>query len=346
MIFLKQILHIDFSVTIQLRRATLPEDMLRAFGKLNVRSKIQFRIKDHKGKDETGEGIGVIRDVYTSFWKEILDTRFLGDRERVPLVVHDYFVEEWASIGLILVKGFLDCGYFPLNLCKAFVVNGLFGDEGLSNKILLESFMKYISKTEEVLVESALTAGQTSSVFDDDIFMNVLDKYRCRTRVSCMNVYAVFLELARQELVQKPYLMVCTWQNILTSIKEKLPDTKSVEDLYSSIKPTNIKVVRLLQVEPKTLAERDVFNYLKEYVMSLEMSMLRNFLYFTTGADVVLVPKIEIAFIAFASSAQRRPIAHTCAPLLEISAAYKSFPDFRDEFNKVLMKTDWGMDMA
>ena len=182
--------------------------MLEGFANFNVNigTKVQFKVIDHKGQEETGEGIGVVRDVYTSFWKEILDTRFLGDRERVPFVVHDYFVDEWATIGLILAKGLLDCGYFPLTLCKAFVVNCLFGVEGLSNKMLLESFLKYISKTEEVLVRSALTAGQTSNVFEDDIFVNVLDRYKCRTNVSCINVYGVILELARQELVQKPYL--------------------------------------------------------------------------------------------------------------------------------------------
>lgn len=324
----------------------MPEDMLQGFANVNIRSKIQFKLIDCTGKEETGEGIGVVRDAYTSFWREILDTRFLGNMQRVPLVVHDYFVEEWTTIGLILVKGFLDCGYFPLTLCKAFVINCLFGDESLPDKMLLNAFLKYISKTEERLVSSALTAGQTSNVFDDEFFQNILDRYRCRTKVSCMNVYGVFLELARQELVQKPYLMVCTWKNTLTPLKEKLPDAKAVEDLYSSMEPTNMKVVRLLQNEPKSLAERDVFSYLKEYVMNLEMNALKNFLYFTTGADVVLVSKIEISFIAFATRSQRRPIAHTCAPLLEISAAYTSFPDLRDEFNRVLARTDWGMDMA
>ena len=38
-----------------------------------------------------------------------------GEKERVPFARHDHFV------GRILVKGFVDVGYFPAFLSKAFV---------------------------------------------------------------------------------------------------------------------------------------------------------------------------------------------------------------------------------
>ena len=37
----------------------------------------------------------------------------LGERERVPFVRHDYFVQEWEAVGRILVKGFVSVSYFP-----------------------------------------------------------------------------------------------------------------------------------------------------------------------------------------------------------------------------------------
>eukprot|EP00111_Clytia_hemisphaerica_P011962 TCONS_00035134-protein len=157
-----------------------------------------------------------------------------------------------------------------------------------------------------------------------------------------MNVYGVVLELARQELIQKPYLMVVTWRNALVTIKRSFPDVKSIQDLYSKISPTNMKVVKLLEGNPKNIAERDVLSYLRQYVMGLETTLLKTFLHFVTGADIILVEKIEIMFIVFETINQRRPIAHTCQLFLEIASAYRSFSDLRDEFNMVLSKKRMG----
>ena len=34
-----------------------------------------------------------------------------------------------------------------------------------------------------------------------------------------MNVYGIILELAKQELVQKPYIMLCYWKKCLSALK-------------------------------------------------------------------------------------------------------------------------------
>ena len=53
-------------------------------------------------------GAGVERDIYSSAWKEILDGICIGERERVPIVHHDLYINEGNSIAKILVKGFMD----------------------------------------------------------------------------------------------------------------------------------------------------------------------------------------------------------------------------------------------
>ena len=320
------------------------KELIHAFKDVAINDNINFEVIDWRGQKEDGQGAGVVRDVYTSFWKEILDTHFLGDQERVPLIVHDFYVDEWTNIGKILVKGFKDCGYFPLNLSKAFIINCLFND--VPNEILLESFLKYIPKMESTVADIALKAGGSSTVFDDETFLDFLDRYGCRTRVTCSNVYGVMVELARQELIQKPYLMVCTWKQSLSSIKESFPSIQSITDLFAKAIPDNRKVIKLLEADPRNKAERDVFDYLREYVMGLEMGMLKKFLKFTTGADMILIEKIKISFVVFSNDVLRRPIAHTCAPMMELSSAYKSFPDFREELNNVLSANEWGMDFV
>ena len=38
---------------------------------------------------------------------------------------------------------------------------------------------------------------------------------------------------------------------------------------------------------------------------------------------------------------QRRPIAHTCGPLLKISNTYRNFCELREEFQHVLSTNAW-----
>ena len=80
-----------------------------------------------RGEKEPGVSARVERDVYSSAWKEILDGMHVGERESVLFVCHDLYINEWNSIARILVKGFIDTKYFPLQLCKAFIVHVLLG---------------------------------------------------------------------------------------------------------------------------------------------------------------------------------------------------------------------------
>ena len=93
-------------------------DLIKGFETISYTDKTKFVVTYHKGIVEVGVGIGVDRDGYSSFWKELMDSHFLGDRERVPLVVHNLFLTEWKVIGKILVKGFIDTQFLPLKLSK------------------------------------------------------------------------------------------------------------------------------------------------------------------------------------------------------------------------------------
>ncbi|KAF3859891.1 hypothetical protein F7725_000146 [Dissostichus mawsoni] len=63
--------------------------------------------------------------------------------------------------------------------------------------------------------------------------------------------------------------------------------------------------------------------------------MLSWFLRFCTGSDLFLGKEIIIDFTQI-QGFQRRPVAHTCGCVLELSIHYDSFPDFSSEMNKVL----------
>ena len=89
----------------------------------NVQDEIVYTIIEPHGNVESGMGSGVSRDVYSLFWAEVSDSYLIGTDQRVPFVQHDLYISEREAIGRILIKGYLDFGYFPIVLSYCFVNN-------------------------------------------------------------------------------------------------------------------------------------------------------------------------------------------------------------------------------
>ena len=99
---------------------------------------IEYVFIDARGKEEVGRGDGVARDIYSSFWIDVSNSLFTGEKRRAQFVRHDFFKKEWEVIGKILAKGFNDTGYFPKMISNSFVQYCFYGD--VSNTELLPSF--------------------------------------------------------------------------------------------------------------------------------------------------------------------------------------------------------------
>ena len=93
---------------IRVHRLKLRQDLTEAFREIRPHDKIMFEVIDARGEREEGTGTGLERDIYAMFWKEVLDILFVGCSERVLFIRHDNNIEEWAAIGNILGRGFLD----------------------------------------------------------------------------------------------------------------------------------------------------------------------------------------------------------------------------------------------
>ena len=63
----------------------------------------------------------------------------------------------------------------------------------------------------------------------------------------------------------------------------------------------------------------------------MQVTELRLFLRFVTGASVCILPKINVGFAW-------RPIAHTCDSTLELPTSYSNYEDFFAEFKAILRK--------
>ena len=93
-------------------------DLVEAFKTVSLSDTIRFIIINARGEKEPAVGAGVERDISSSAWKEILDDLCVGERERVPFLRHDLYINEWNSIAKIMVKGFIDTNIFHCNFAK------------------------------------------------------------------------------------------------------------------------------------------------------------------------------------------------------------------------------------
>ncbi|XP_028390701.1 uncharacterized protein LOC114515611 [Dendronephthya gigantea] len=328
---------------VKVHRSRICKDMVSYFQDESIlTSSIVFEIIDDRGIPEKGAGVGVARDVFSLFWKSFGDSMTIGERERVPFVRHDHFVSEWQAIGRILVLGYKMVSYFPLILSKAFMGYCLFGDS-VPDSAVISSFKKYLSVDEQELIEKCLNKQE----YDSEDLEDFLERFNCRTLINENNCLKVITEIAKQELIQKPHIMLSTWQLILSKLKAYAPfqSFDKLEALYESVKPTNKKVLQLLQAQPNTEGERDALKFLQRYIRGLDACNLGHFLRFTTGADILIVEHLTVSFVKF-DGVYKSPIAHTCGPVLELPSTFQDFCELRNTFNNILSKPDWELDIV
>ncbi|KAL7385502.1 hypothetical protein ABVT39_022786 [Epinephelus coioides] len=119
------------------------------------------------------------------------------------------------------------------------------------------------------------------------------------------------------------------------SLKAALPTVADLQGLYSEKTPTANKVLSLLSAEPTSAAQNKTMQHLRLFIRSLDSERLSKFLRFVTGADVLCVNKISIQF-SDDIGLQRRPVAYTCGPLLQLPCTYSNYTEFRREILSVI----------
>ena len=80
-----------------------------------------------------------------------------------------------------------------------------------------------------------------------------------------------------------------------------------------------------------------------QYIGSLKDFESTKLLRFLTGSDIIITENIEVSFSA-TEGLGRRPIAHTCAPLLKLPNSYRNFCELREEFTSILNAGNIGTD--
>ena len=92
--------------------------------------------------------------------------------------------------------------------------------------------------------------------------------------------------------------MADCWHGIFRGLltEAKLSTLEGVCSVYQSLEPTTKKVLDMLCALPDTNAECSALDYLKHFIRRLEISQLKSFLMFITGADAICVSYINVDF--------------------------------------------------
>lgn len=319
----------------KIHRSQIKEDLIKLFSDQAVmQEQLEFKILADNGKAEEGQGSGVKRDMFATFWQEIFTSLTVGSTEKVPCIRHDYQRKEWESIARILVFGFQCSGYFPISLSPLFLTVCVHGEEAITKEELLDSFMQYVTSDEKDVLQKCL-AGDLEC--DDEDLLDVLSSYKCYKLPTKTNLDCILTELAHQELIQKPRYVGECWGPILRSLSktERFSSLNKLKEFFLLMKPNAKKVIKTLKPRINQECDQQSFEFLKKFIKSLDPASLKIFLKFVTGSDVLVCDSIDVAF-TLSDGFERRPVAHTCSPLLEVPATYQSYSELTEEFNNIL----------
>ena len=225
---------------------------------------------------------------------------------------------------------------------KPFLVSCLYGEKKVDERMLIDSFMLYVSRDEASLINKAL-AHEAS--LDEEEFMDFLANFDCKRRVTELNLREIIHELAHKELIQKPQYVINCWKPILSQLKCYFPNPEALLSHYKVVIPTTSKVIGLLQADPSTPAEMETFSNFKRYIRGLDSTKLGAFLRFCTGSDTLVTDRIDIAFTQSAGVG-RVPVGHTCGFTLELPSTYENMCAMREEFNNILSADNWEMNFV
>ena len=331
------------NITLTLHRANILAEMISHFKDPEILlENLTFKLISPNGKLEVGDGEGVVRDCFAHFWSDFFDKCAVGNCVKVPFLRHDYGSDEWMAVGRIIVKGWTAVGYFPIRIASVVMEEALFKRTYSS---ITENFLDFVTSDAKEILSQCLT--NFASVDIDDL-MDVLEQHGSKRIPKFDNVVALIAEIAHKELIQEPRFIVDCWSSVFAQNKSTTMTLQELQLLYTEMKPNAKKVVKMLQFSDSlTVSENEVKNHLCRFVRELEYDMIEKFLRFCTGADMILSKNdiITVQFIQMAGLG-RRPIAHTCGRVLELSTQFENFLAFRSEFRNVLSGGFWDMDIV
>uniref|UniRef100_A0A7M5VC19 HECT domain-containing protein n=2 Tax=Clytia hemisphaerica TaxID=252671 RepID=A0A7M5VC19_9CNID len=317
-----------------IHRIKIVEDLIELFMDHSIMGyNLEFHVIDARGKEEKGIGIGVTRDVFTSFWNKFGVTNCTGFAEKVPIVRHTMTKKHWEAVGKILIYG-KKIGYFPIAISSIFITHTLFGEESISEADVIDGFWKFVSPEDKICIEEFMLKDTDES---RKRLLQILGQFQLHTKPTSENVLGLINEIAFQELIQKPNYIANIFRAVFYKCNKTIFATvESIQNFYLDKAPTNRKVIEHLSYrEPETLNQRNTLDYLIKFLRELSKADLLRFLTFVTALDLIGEDKILINIVP-EKQTPRGPLSRTCVPSLTLQDDYESYNVFEQEFKDIL----------
>ena len=324
------------------RREYLFEDVIELYKNKREQVLNEFPFQISYDKEKAIDTGGVCRDMFSAFWEDAYLRAFDGGSVLVPAVHPHVDMTIYPVLGTVLSYGFLSCGFLPIRLAFPVIAAIVHGPMvNVPDHILVKSFAAYLSSYESSVICEALqlvrTGQQTCfSAEQSSQLVYILSQLGCREIPRPSNLKRVIVEVARHELLIKPLGALHALRSGVPVTHHGLWNQLSVEELFALYNALNASPHQILSMikQPDELHpdEARVFHY---FVGNLNRDELSSFLRFVTGSSVCSAKEITISFNRLSGLA-RRPISHTCSCLLELSTCYYTYPDFADEFMRIL----------
>ena len=139
---------------------------------------------------------------------------------------------------------------------------------------MLDSFKNYVSIDERDTLINALESFEES-----DELLELLSAYHCYKKPKKENIDEIFVELAHQEIVQKPrYVSNCITEEFSKNRPKEFSSIDSLDMLYQQLKPTakpsnEIKTL-LTTYFRKGFIYKEILDLFREYIIVCKSTYL------------------------------------------------------------------------
>ena len=283
---------------------------------------------------------GLYRDMLSSFWDEAYRQFFDAGS---PVLHPQLDVQVLPLLGKILSHGYLGTGFLPVSIAFPVLVAILLKCTEMSDQILISAFLQAVSAVDADLLTRCLCATEFSASQQTQL-TGLLSCFGSRQLPTPQALRRQVVEAAKFEFLMKP-------SAALHCISSGVPDShgnfwrvmsvESLHSIYMALSASPQKVLEMLK-EPVFLnqSQEKVFNFLRQYIGNMKANELNKFLRFVTGNSVCTSTGIRVTFNCL-SEVERRPIAHVCSNMLELTSTYLTYQEFSEEFQAVLYSGVW-----
>ena len=306
-------MHDDNRITI--RRDHIVTDLLSAYQDQDIRTKRLLVTIEN----DDAYGTGVAREMYALFWDTFLSQYAEGESEFTIPVLLTLTADDYINLGRILTHQFVQFGAFPVRINQASIQQAIFGH--VPDECILSSFLCLLPSREKESLSNAMRREEPFPVKE------VLEDYNIREMPSSNNIRTILLQVAKNELVTKPYMHSLNIRKGMGSFWADVTK-EEVKSLYDISEPTAKRIISCLKCTPKDSKETQTLRWLTRYLKASSDAILPNFLRFCSGTDVV-VPGATIA-LKFNTLP---PMAKICFRILYLPKHYESFSHTRSNLD-------------